>query len=66
MKVTINGKSEALSQKLSLLQLLEEKGLDKKRVVVELNLKIIPQEDLQKTLLQEGDSLEIVSFVTGG
>ncbi|MBU2043621.1 MAG: sulfur carrier protein ThiS [Candidatus Omnitrophica bacterium] len=66
MQVTVNGKPQTLSGGLSLLKLLSEKGLDKKRVVVELNLEIVPQEKMENTLIKEGDSIEIVSFVTGG
>jgi sulfur carrier protein len=66
MQIILNGKKETIKPQISLLELLKEKKLDRKKVVVELNLKIIPQENLEKVLLREGDSLEIVSFVTGG
>ncbi len=66
MQVTLNGKLQNLNQKLSLLELLKEKKLDKQRVVVELNLKIIAQKDLGNTIIQEGDAIEIIKFMGGG
>ena len=66
MQITLNGRKETLKQHLSLFELLKEKKLDKKRVVVELNLKIIPEQELENTLIKEGDCLEIVSFLGGG
>ncbi len=66
MNITINGKTETLNNSKSLLELINEKGLDKEKVVVELNLKIIQRENLKSTEIQEGDSIEIVSFVGGG
>ena len=35
-------------------------------VVVEQNLQIIPQDQLENTLIQEGDQIEILCFVGGG
>ena len=43
-----------------------EVGFDAKRVAVELNLEIVPPEQFEKTILKDGDSLEIVRFVQGG
>ena len=42
------------------------KGYDTSRVVVEQNLQIIPQDQLENTLIQEGDQIEILCFVGGG
>ena len=38
----------------------------KERVVVEQNLTIIPQDQLENTMIKEGDQLEILCFVGGG
>ena len=45
---------------------LSEEGYDTSRVVVEQNLQIIPQDQLENTLIQEGDQIEILCFVGGG
>lgn len=41
-------------------------GYDVRRVAVEYNGAILPKCDYDKTELQSGDRLEIVSFVGGG
>lgn len=45
---------------------LSENGYDLKRVAVELNGDILPKAQYENTVLHEGDSIEIVSFVGGG
>ena len=47
-------------------QFLLESGYDVKRVAVELNGEILPKTQYESTVLQDGDSVEIVSFVGGG
>jgi len=66
MNITVNGKKEVLDNPESLLELIHKKGLNKEKVVVELNLKIVQRQNLESTQIQEGDSIEIVSFVGGG
>ena len=63
--LTIHGEKVDAAGK-SLAAYLKETGLDAKRVAVELNLEIIPLKDFEKTILKDGDSLEIVQFVQGG
>lgn len=45
---------------------LSKSGYDLKRVAVELNGDILPKSQYADTLLKDGDSVEIVSFVGGG
>jgi sulfur carrier protein len=67
MRVRINGKEETLPEGLTTLQeLVENRALVPERVVVEVNLQVVPREDWPKVNLREEDSLEIVSFVGGG
>ncbi|MDD7289095.1 MAG: sulfur carrier protein ThiS [Clostridiales bacterium] len=63
--VTINGESVQASGQV-LLDYLKTAGYDPARVAVERNWEIIPKTDYDKTVLQPGDSLEIVHFVGGG
>ena len=63
--LTINGEKVDAAGK-SLAAYLKEAGFDAKRVAVELNLEIISLKDFEKTILKDGDSLEIVQFVQGG
>jgi len=67
MKVRINGVDEMISEAtLTLQQLIADRGLSPKQVVVEVNLQIIPREQWPQITLQDSDSIEIVSFVGGG
>ncbi len=45
---------------------LAENGFDTKRVAVELNGDILPKSQYDSTILRDGDSVEVVSFVGGG
>jgi thiamine biosynthesis protein ThiS len=46
--------------------MLEELGLDRRKVAVERNLEIVPRSLLGEVAVQEGDAFEIVKFVGGG
>ena len=65
MEVTINGQTEA-GDYTTVAQLLQDRGLDPKLVVVELNGKILPATDFATKSLTNGDTVEIVQFVAGG
>jgi len=67
MKVRIKGKEENLPEGLTTLQeLVENRALVPERVVVEVNLQVVPRGDWPKVNLREEDTIEIVSFVGGG
>jgi thiamine biosynthesis protein ThiS len=51
---------------MTILAYLEQSGYTPERVVVEKNLEIIPRESLDSTLLEDGDSVEVLRFVGGG
>ena len=61
----INGEKTDVDGK-SLLEYLISFGYDTKRVAVEFNGNILPKADYDKTVLSDGDKIEIVSFVGGG
>lgn len=63
--VRINGAEENATGK-TVAEHLSEIGFDIKRVAVELNGEILPKSRYESTVLQDGDSVEIVSFVGGG
>ena len=63
--VKINGEEKNAVGK-TVAQYLAESGYDIKRVAVELNGNILPKAQYESTFLQDGDSVEIVSFVGGG
>lgn len=66
MRIFVNGEQKELSGGLTVIALLAELGVQTERVAVELNLDIVPKGRFGDTILKEGDSVEIVSFVGGG
>lgn len=63
--VTINGNAAAAAGQ-TLLAYLQAAGYNPARIAVEINRNIVPKADYEKTLLQDGDMVEIVQFVGGG
>ncbi len=66
MKLTINGDPMDLENGTTAAALLEQLKLNPGLVVVELNMTILKRDELAKSVLSEGDHLEIVHFVGGG
>jgi thiamine biosynthesis protein ThiS len=65
MNLKINGEDHQTA-KQTLAGLLEEVKIQRERVAVEVNLKIIKKADYANFRLNEGDVIEIVNFVGGG
>ena len=65
-QITLNGRAETVSEGITLLQLLEDKGVNPARVAVELNRRILPRDEYASTRLKSGDVIEVVTFVGGG
>ena len=63
--VKINGEEKNIVGK-TIAEYLTESGYDLRRVAVELNGDILPKAQYGNIVLQDGDSVEIVSFVGGG
>ncbi len=66
MKVKINGEERDIDDGLTLSALLESLQIRPGRVVVERNRDIVPRDSYAATLINDGDTLEIVHFVGGG
>ena len=69
MKIKVNGKEQELQidrDKLLLSNILELLGYKPNMIVVELNDLIINSVKWDKTIISDGDKLEIVSIVGGG
>ena len=62
--IIVNGKETENSKSLSVL--LENGGFRRDRIAVEINGEIIKKSDYDKTVLNDGDKIEVVSFVGGG
>lgn len=63
--VKINGKEENAAGK-TLEAYLQEAAYPMARIAVERNGEIIPKAQYASTVLKDGDSVEVVSFVGGG
>ncbi|MCS7190743.1 MAG: sulfur carrier protein ThiS [Fimbriimonadales bacterium] len=66
MRVRINGAERELPEPMTLLQLLQARGIDPRTVVVEYNYEITPRDRYDQIVLREGDNLEIVQMTAGG
>jgi len=67
MNIHVNGEERKFdSASLTTFGLLEELGLQDRRVAVEVNCHIVPRTKHREHLLTEGDQVEIVQFVGGG
>jgi len=66
MRVKINGEDREIDDGLTLTALLESLQIRPGRVVVERNRDIVPRDNYNGTLINDGDILEIVHFVGGG
>ena len=63
--VKINGKQEDVAGK-TIAEYLDAANYRAERIVVERNLEIVPKTDYAAAVLQDGDEVEIVSFMGGG
>ena len=62
----MNGEPREIAGPLSISALLAELAIDPRRVAVEHNLAIVKRARYESTVIQAGDSIEIVNFVGGG
>ena len=65
MELIVNGVAEN-APPCTLAELVERRGLAPGALVVELNQRIIKQEEWPAVRLEPGDRLELLSFVGGG
>lgn len=63
--VKVNGE-ELVAAGMTVAEYLASTQYDAKRIAVEVNGDIVPKAKYSETVLQDGDRVEIVSFVGGG
>jgi len=66
MQITLNGEALEIAPGTTLADLVTSLGGDPRGIAIERNLEIVPKSQHGKTLLEEGDALEVVQFVGGG
>ena len=65
MRIQVNGEPRDVAA-ATILALVEELGLDARKVAVERNLSIVPKSLHATTPIADGDRIEMVQFVGGG
>ncbi|RMG10921.1 MAG: sulfur carrier protein ThiS [Deltaproteobacteria bacterium] len=66
MTVTLNGEPRQVPAGLTVAALLEHLGIQASRVAVERNGAVVQRAHHGETLVEAGDTLEVVRFVGGG
>ena len=66
MTVTLNGEAREVPEGTTVLVLLEEAGIDRRRIAVELNREVLPKTRHAEQRLAPGDRVEVVTMVGGG
>lgn len=66
VKIELNGEPREVREGTTLEGLLGELGLTEPMVATEVNMAIVVRAERGKTVLREGDKVEVVSFVGGG
>jgi thiamine biosynthesis protein ThiS len=64
--IRLNGEARDIKSGATVTDLLEELGLDDRPVAVERNRAVVPRDSFDLTVLEDGDTVEVVSFVPGG
>ena len=66
MKIIVNGEEQMHNVPLTVTALLQKLNLRTEQVAVEVNLTILDRSHFPTWNLQEGDKVEILSFIGGG
>ena len=64
--IIVNGEKRTFNGAENLDSLLNDLGIDPRKVAVELNLEIVPRSKYPTTPVNDGDKLEVVHFIGGG
>lgn len=65
VKILLNGEEREVTA-TTLTALIDEIGLEGRKVAIEKNLEIVPRSTYLSTGIADGDRVEIVHFVGGG
>ncbi|MCA9656431.1 MAG: sulfur carrier protein ThiS [Myxococcales bacterium] len=66
LRIVINGESREVREGTTVADLVAQLGLRREHVAVELDREIVPRAEHEARVLQDGSTLEIVTFVGGG
>ncbi len=66
MLCTVNGQPREIPDQTTIDQLIEQLGLSGSICAAEVDRKIVPRRERSSFVIQEGQSIEIVTLVGGG
>lgn len=66
MRIQVNGESRETGAGTTVADLLRDLDIKPDRVAVEVNLEVLDKGAFAQRSLQEGDRIEIISFIGGG
>jgi sulfur carrier protein len=66
IRVRVNGKEQELERAMSVQEFLERSGKLPRWIVVELRGEPLPREQYAETLIEDGDTVEVVAPFGGG
>lgn len=66
MRITVNGQSNVAESGATVADLLAQLKLEPVRVAVEINEDLVPRRMFPDRRIDDGDRIEIVTFVGGG
>lgn len=66
LSIRVNGEHRRIAAGASLLDLARELGLEPAKVAVERNLVVVARSTLGEVPVEDGDDIEIITFVGGG
>ena len=64
--IQVNGELQTVPCGSTIAGLLQQLDIRSDRVAVEVNLRIVDRQNFDQQNLQEGDRVEIISFIGGG
>ena len=65
-KIQLNGKKITIKPRITIFDLLKRFKLNEKKVAIEHNGIIIPNDNYKKKFLKNNDKIEVVHFIGGG
>lgn len=66
LQIQVNGETRKTRAGTTVTELLHELDIRPDRVAVELNLQILDRQEFDRRALNDGDRVEVISFIGGG
>jgi len=65
LDIQLNGEQKVVAA-ASIADLIRELGMESRSIAIERNLEVVPKSQYDKTLLEDGDRIEVVHMIGGG